>query len=49
VTHLRFRNTVLDNKNIPRSGQLNLSSIAATSTEFGMHAGNTKLGAQYEE
>ena len=49
VTHLTFRNTVLGNKSTPRSGQLNLSSIAATSTEFGLHAGNTKLNTQYEE
>jgi len=43
ATHIRFRNTVLDNKNTPRSGQLNLSLVAATSAKLGLHAGNTEL------
>jgi len=50
ATHLKFRNTVLDNKNTPsRSGQLKLSPIVETSAKFGPHAGDTKLNTQNEE
>jgi len=43
ATHLRFRNTVLDNKNTrSRSGQFKFSPVAETSAKFGLPAENTQ-------